>query len=155
MDRHIVGAIQRIENLEARAKTGPVSSDDELKAQIAQFLCVLSSGLLEEAVRVTLSTFAAGKSSPQVANYVTTRLSEFQNPRFEKVMILLGSFEPKWRSHFETVKSAEVKDAIDSIVINRHQIAHGRQVGISLVTFSRYFTHVRKFINDLDTIVSA
>ncbi len=154
MDRRIVGARQRIDNLEARAKAEPVSTDDELKAQMAQFLCVLSSGLIEEAVRLTLSSFATARSSPEVASYVTTHLAEFQNPKFEKIMVLLSSFNPDWREHFEDLASTEVKDAIDSIVNNRHQIAHGRQVGISIVTFSKYYRHIRAFIDDLDALVT-
>lgn len=154
MDRRIVGARQRIDNLEARAKAEPVSSDDELKAQMAQFLCVLSSGLIEEAVRSILSGFATARSRPQVAAYVTTHLAEFQNPRFEKIMSLLSSFDPEWRRHFEGSGSTEVKDAIDSIVINRHQIAHGRPVGISIVTFSNYYRHIRAFLDDLDSLVT-
>ncbi|MGA1982615.1 MAG: HEPN domain-containing protein [Acidobacteriaceae bacterium] len=155
MDRRLIGARQRIDNLEARARAEPVSTDDELKAQMAQFLCVLSSGLLEEAVRLTLSGFAKTRSSPEVASYVTANLEQFQNPRFEKIMILLGSFDPKWRSHFEDGPSNEVKDAIDSIVVNRHQIAHGRPVGISIVTFSKYYKQVCAFIDDLDALVTS
>jgi hypothetical protein len=35
--------------------------------------------------------------------------------------------------------SAEVKDAINSIVNNRNQIAHGGQTGISLLAFTEYY----------------
>jgi hypothetical protein len=154
MDRRIVGALQRINNLEARARTEPVSSDDELKAHIAQLLCVLSSGLIEEAIRLTLTGFATARSSPEVASFVASRIAEFQNPRFEKIMVLLSAFNPAWRTHFESGSSNEVKDAIDSIVNNRHQIAHGRQVGISIGTFGAYYKHVKVFIDDLDSLAS-
>lgn len=100
-----------------------------------------------------LSAFAVSKSSPAVASYVTAHLAEFQNPRFEKIMVLLSSFDPAWRRHFEVAQSNEIKDAIDSIVNNRNQIAHGRQVGISIVTFSNYYKHVKSFIDELDILI--
>jgi len=57
--------------------------------------------------------------------------------------------------HFETNTLPEVKDAIDSIVNNRNQIAHGAQTGISLVTFMEYHKRVKVFIADLDAFVAA
>jgi hypothetical protein len=67
---------------------------------------------------------------------------------------MLGHFNPAWRDHFETNTPDEVKDAIDSIVNNRNQIAHGAQTNISLVTFMEYYKRVKAFIADLDTFVT-
>lgn len=112
MDRRIVGARQRLENLEDRARTEPISSDDELKAQIAQLLCVLTSGFIEESIRIILSEVAERQSSPIIASFVSSRLGEFQNPKFEKILVLLGSFSPDWRDHFEGTPTDEMKAAI-------------------------------------------
>ena len=131
----------------------PIASDDELKAQIAQHLCVLSSGYIEEAVRLTLTRFAEAQSSPRVAAYASSQLNTFQNPRFEKIMVLLSTFDPSWRSHFEAQPTSEMKDAVDSIVKNRNQISHGHQVGLSLATFNRYFVQVKLFVDELDQLV--
>jgi hypothetical protein len=117
-------------------------------------LCVLCSGLIEESLRLMLSDFAQNKSNPQIASYVSARLGDFQNPKFEKIMVLLGSFDSKWREHFEQADSYEIKDAINSIVSNRHLIAHGGTAGISIVAFGKYYEFVERFIEDLDSLLA-
>ena len=154
MDIRIVGALQRIDNLQAKAKAEPVSSDLELQSQIARFLCVLSSGLIEQAVIQTLSAYAKRQSHQNVARYVGSNITRLRNAKFEDVLIVLGHFNPEWREYFETSTPRDVKDAIDSIVNNRNQIAHGGQAGISLTTFMEYYKRVKSFVADLDAFVS-
>jgi len=89
-----------------------------------------------------------------VARYASASLGRLRNAKFEDVLIVLGHFNPDWREHFETQTAPEVKDAIDSIVNNRNQIAHGGQTSISLVTFVEYYKRVKAFVSDLDAFVS-
>lgn len=155
MDRKILGIQQRIDALEAKAQTAPVGSDPELQAQLARFLCVLSSGLIEQALIVVLEHYAKRKSQDRVGQFVSHYLSRIQNAKFKDILVTVGRFDPEWREHFETTTDDEVKDAIDSIVNNRNQIAHGVQVGISLATFSGYYKSVKRFIVDLETFVNS
>src|SRR5438552_3829877 len=134
VDRKILGIQQRIDSLESKAKTVPVSSDMELQAQLARFLCVLSSGLIEQALIVILDDHAKRKSQNRIAQYVSYQLSRIQNAKFEDILVTVGRFDPEWRDYIEENTSSEVKDAIDSLVNNRNQISHGGQVGISLAT---------------------
>lgn len=154
MDIKIVGAQSRIDSLQAKAKSDVVSADLELQAQLARFLCVLSSGLIEQAVMSALDDYAKRRSSPTVARFASGYLSKFHNAKFEDILSVTSRFDPSWREHFETNTAAEVQDAINSIVNNRNQIAHGGQVGISLVTFTEYYKHVKVFIAEFHTFVS-
>ncbi len=154
MDRRIVGAQQRIDNLESTAKSDPVKSDAELQSQLARFLCVLTSGLIEQALILTLAEYSQRRSHPTVARYVSANVSKIRNAKFEDILIILGNFSPKWREHFEETTSAEVKDAINSIVNNRNQIAHGGQTGISPVHYTEYYRRVKSFVADLVAYVS-
>ena len=154
MNLRVIGARQRIDNLLAKTKQEPLSSDDELKAEIARLLCVLCSGFIEDSLRLMLADYSSARSAPRVATYVSTRLGDFQNPKFEKILALLQSFDPTWRQHFEESDKAEMKAAIDSIVVNRHLIAHGRPCGISIGTFDAYYKQVRMFIDDIDMVLS-
>jgi formyltetrahydrofolate hydrolase len=155
VDRKILGIQQRIDTLEAKARTAPVSSDMELQAQLARFLCVLSSGLIEQALIIILDNHANKKSQSRVAQYVSYQLSRIQNAKFEDILVTVGRFDPAWRDYIEKNTSSEVKDAIDSIVNNRNQISHGGQVGISLATFSEYYKSLKRFIEDLETLVDS
>jgi hypothetical protein len=155
MNRRIIGLQDRIDSLQGKAKIEPVSLDTELQSQIARFLCVLGSGLMEQALIVILTDYAQARCHADVSRFVSASLSRIRNAKFEDVLVTLGHFSPDWREHFEKVTSPEVKDAIDSIVNNGNQIAHGAQTGISLVTFMEYYRRVKAFIVELDAFVSA
>lgn len=153
MDRKIVAAQQRIDALQKKAETPPVSLDMELQSQLARFLCVLSSGLIEQATTSILEANARAKSRSEIANYVSSQLARLQNAKFEEILLLLGRFDPSWRQHIESNTPQDIRDAIDSIVNNRNQIAHGGQVGISLGTFSGYYSRVKIFIVELEKYI--
>jgi hypothetical protein len=155
MNKRIVGLQDRIDGLQAKAKVEPVSLDAELQSQIARFLCVLGSGLMEQALIMILTDYAQKRCHTDVSRYVSASLSRIRNAKFEDVLVVLGHFSPDWRDHFEEETDPEVKDAIDSIVNNRNQIAHGAQTGISLVTFMGYYKRLKAFIVELDAFVSA
>jgi hypothetical protein len=155
MNKRIVGVQDRIDSLQAKAKIEPVCLDTELQSQIARFLCVLSSGLMEQALIMILTEYAQKRCHADVSRYVSASLSRIRNAKFEDVLIVLRHFSPDWREHFEKKTAPEIKDAIDSIVNNRNQIAHGAQTGISLVTFMEYYKRLKAFIVELDAFVSA
>ncbi len=102
-----------------------------------------------------LTDYAQKRSHGDVSRYVSASLSRIRNAKFEDVLVVLGHFSPAWREHFETKTDPEIKDAIDSIVNNRNQVAHGAQTGISLVTFMEYYKRLKAFIVELDAFVSS
>jgi hypothetical protein len=67
--------------------------------------------------------------------------------------LVLGRFDPKWRDHFEQSTDEEIKAAVDSVVNNRNQVSHGRQVGISLVRFGEYYGSLKPFLMELDAFI--
>ena len=117
----------------------PGVDDDELRAELTKYLCVLSSGLMEIACRDILDRYAMKRSSPTVRRFVASRLSEFQNPKVGKICELLGAFDPALAATWREALSDEQADAIDSIVSNRNQIAHGRSIGLSFDVWNRYY----------------
>lgn len=124
--------------------------DDYTRAHIANYACVLLSGLIETAIRDIISNHCETKSIPSIANFVKSRLDRFQNPDPESVSKLLSSFDTGITDRLEIHWSNEIKDAIGSIVGNRHLIAHGRDTALTLVRVSEWFKSARKFIRFLE-----
>jgi hypothetical protein len=154
VDRTVQGARQKIENLLEKTK-GPIFNDEpELQAQLARYLCVLLSGHIEQSLISLMREHARNKSAPTIFGYAEYNLSRLQNAKFEDILQLLGRFNPSWRDRFENGVSEEIKDAVDSVVNNRNQIAHGMDVGISIVTFERFYKCVRTLLTELETFVS-
>jgi hypothetical protein len=150
MDISVVSSRKRLDALELKAQALPVSQDAELQSQLARFMCVLASGLIEQAVVSLLEDYARTRCHPRVQRYTQHQLSKLQNAKYEDILSLVGRFDPTWRKHFSDNVSDEVQSAIDSIVNNRNQIAHGKQVNISLGTFSQYYILAKRFLVDME-----
>jgi hypothetical protein len=132
------------------AKIGALPEDDlELRSHWARYLCVLASGYLEVATREILVEVARAQGAPVLVRFVAERLADFQNPKMEKILGLVGDFSLEWESELRARSEGEIKDAVDSIVDNRHKIAHGENVGISYAVIERYWVDAKRAMQDL------
>ena len=111
----------------------------ELQAHWARYLCVLSAGFLENALADVYSSYARSCANPSVANYVEASLGRIQNPKADRFLQIARAFNVEWQESLEHYLSEDGrKDAIDSIMANRHLIAHGKDSGISLARVADY-----------------
>jgi hypothetical protein len=124
--------------------------DDYIRSQMANYVCVLLSGLIEASIREILSIHCEAKATPTIANFVKGRLERFQNPDPESIARLLGRFDQSVFQKLEPFWSGEIRDAIGSIVGNRHLIAHGRDTSLTLNRVSEWFLSAQKFIAFLE-----
>ena len=115
--------------------------DIELQGHWGRYICILAAGLLENSIREIYSEYVRSASSPQVSSYATASLQNILNPNSNRFVQIAGSFSQEWGRALEDFLNAnegERKDAIDSIINNRHQIAHGRNTSISVVRVGNY-----------------
>jgi len=77
-----------------------------------------------------------------------------QNLNAPKVEELLKSFDPAWEDEIKNFWSGQIRDAVASIVNNRNQIAHGQQVGVSLVQAAQWAKDAKAFCDKLQEITS-
>jgi len=111
-------------------------SDIELQSHWARYLCILVSGYLETSVRTIYGEYTSKRADKNVANYVSSRLGSFQSPKMGNILELTRAFSLQWAEELENATEGELKESVDSIVANRHNIAHGRDVGISYAQFA-------------------
>lgn len=126
--------------------------DIEMQAEWAKYLCVLTSGYIENSVRIILSDFANDRSHDFVSNYVSNQLRYFNNPKAGKIEKATRGFSPKWSDHISAKMEGEIKESLNSIVVFRHQIAHGRDVNLSFVRMKNLYlqaAHVIDILYDL------
>jgi len=124
--------------------------DEEVLSHWARYLCVLTSGFLENSLRTLLQFYTEKHANKTVADFVLSEVKHITNLNEDKIVQLLGSFSTTWRDTFLSLRSPEQKDAIDSVVANRHLIAHGKQVGISFVQIKEYYGSISKVVKILD-----
>jgi RiboL-PSP-HEPN len=134
---------QRIDELFKMAQGFP---DAEMQSHWSRYLCVLISGFLENSVELCLSNYSRRVTNDTVSNFVSSRLRGFQNPKMGLIAELFGSFDPNWRTALETATRGQLSDSVNSIVGNRHRIAHGESVSLSLGTLSAYYSDAVKVV---------
>jgi len=149
MNPRLLSEKQRLDSLFDRISK--LSLDEEFLAHWSRYLCVLISGFIENAMRILITEYSKKKSHPNVSNYVSKQIKGITNLNKEKILQLLGSFDPEWRNVIEQKISDQQKDAIDSIVANRHNIVHGRSVGITVPQVKNYYQCVLTVIDTIET----
>lgn len=125
----------------------PGIEDDEFRAESTKYACVLMSGLLEATCRDVMTRFAAKRGSKELVRVAETVVGRFQNPSTGKIVDLLSVFDPDKATAWRLSIDDEQADAIDSIVNNRHQIAHGRQSGLSFGVLLRYYNKAKSAVD--------
>jgi hypothetical protein len=143
---------QRLDNLFGQISV--FSGNPELQSQWARYLCVLVSGFLEISICAIYGEFARRTASPYVANFVKYELGSFQNPKMGKILDLTRAFNSQWANQLEVATEGQLKDAVNSVVANRIQIAHGRDVGITYARIKGYYEDVIQVVNLIEGMCS-
>jgi len=140
MNTKILSYKNRLDSLFNNISSLP--ADPEIRAHWARYLCVLVSGFIEYSVRELYSEYARSCSSPNVADFVESELSQFQNAKMGKILEVARSFSLDWERELRKATDGNLKDSIDSIVANRHLIVHGKVVGITFIRVNEYYKNV-------------
>lgn len=135
---------QRLDDLFQKAKN---LSDAEVQSHWSRYLCVLVSGFLENSVRLTYTEYARKRADSSVADFVESRLRQFQNPRMGTILDLAGAFCQEWKQRLERDTNGQLGESVNSIVGNRHKIAHGESVGLTLHTLMQYYGDALKVVD--------
>ncbi len=143
--------VQRIEHVLELADELP--KEEEVLSHWARYLCILIAGLIETAARLVLCEHARTHASTETASFVVNQMKYQTNLNTNKLTQLLGAFSDQWADDFDRSLTDDQKDAIDSVLANRHNIAHGRSVGISLVRVKDYFVRVTQVLEKLSVRV--
>lgn len=138
--------IQRLNDL--IKKTNDACGDNlELRADWARYICILSAGLIENSLKAIYTDYANKAASGPIASFVGKALTKILNPKFEKFSDIAATFKKDWKEELETYASIDGRaDALNSIMNNRHLIAHGKshQSNISLIQIKTYLEPISK-----------
>jgi hypothetical protein len=144
---------QRIEALAARANDSTV--DDLVRAHIAQLICVVASGALESACQSILGAYVDKTARHATVKYAKVQLGRVMNPNPESIESLIGAFDKVWADSLRVYWQGEVRDAINSIVRNRHNIAHGRSTTVTLGQVLPWVKCAKQFCTKLEELVGS
>lgn len=152
MVREIDAQRKRLDAMFERSRDLP--DDPEIKSHWAKYLCILVCGFLENSVELCLAEYCKHRSNAQIQNYVRSQLYYFHNPRMDEIVKVFGVFSKDWQARIEAECRGELSDAVNSIVGNRHKIAHGGSVSLTIGGLHRYYQKALKVVELLQQICS-
>jgi hypothetical protein len=121
----------------------------EVQAHWARYTCIVMSGYIEDCVKELLSGYTNERSPTTVFNYVSAQLKYFRTADTENIGDLVSKFDKAWLISFTAFLTAERRDAVNSVVGNRHRIAHGLDVGVTMSQLSQWYPRVNEVIDHL------
>lgn len=143
--------IQRLRSLIVRADQAS-GGNLELQAHWARYLCVLSAGLLENGLVEVYSDFVVRTAPAPVASYATHCLGQIQNPKSRRFHETAEKFKGSWALALQTYLNEEGRrEAVDSIMANRHLISHGDDSGITLARLKTYLDKAIEVLTFIET----
>jgi len=145
--------LQKLNDLIQRTQSA-CHNDFELQSHWAKYICILSAGLLENALKELYSDYAKKQVSQPVANFVSSNLSHIRSPKMQKFLEIAAAFKEDWKDELENyVNSNGRTEAVDSIMNNRHLIAHGKNhnSNISLAQIKDYLNKAKEVLVFIET----
>jgi hypothetical protein len=139
---------QKLDATFSRASKLPLD-DAELLSDFARYLCVLVAGFLEQSVIELTLEHVRNHSQASVQGYAESRLRQFTTANAQRITDLMGTFDAGWRSDLDGYLVDERKAAVDSVVALRHNIAHGRFVGVTMTTIKEYYPRVKHVVDHI------
>lgn len=133
-------------------EVGTFSGDPIIKAYLTYYLCIRVSGFIEDCVRTIFSEYADRNSQNFVRTFVEEKLRKFPNPTWSAIVSLTGDFSDGWATQLKARVDKPYQDAVDSIVRNRNNIAHGGTSSITLSELEGYYRDAMKVIEELEQI---
>jgi hypothetical protein len=124
--------------------------DPYIKALLTYYLCIRVSGFLENCVRIIFTEYSIPRTSDHVSTYVTGKLKEFPNPTYANICKLAGDFHSQWRENFKSRVTAQIRESLESIRVNRNAIAHGSNSPITVAQLATYYQDAVHLIERLE-----
>lgn len=119
----------------------------------AKYICVLSSGLLENAIKWIFSEYAYSNTKKPIASFINVQLGRIRSPSCELFITIAAAFNQKAAEELKIeLDSKGYGDAIDSIIRNRHLIVHGkaRDCSVSFVQAKQYYENAKKGLDIIE-----
>lgn len=152
MDMKTTQYIRDLDNLKSKIEG---VDDEEVKSLLLKLFCVRTAGLLEVFLKTRISEYSKGKVPKEINRFMTAKFKDITNLKSSKFEDVLTSFSVEWSEKFtDYLKEHEPeKTALDSIIAQRHNIAHGQPSSIGEVSMNQYYEGVKHVVSFLDGVI--
>lgn len=152
MDMKTLQYIRDLDNLKTKIEQ---EGDDEIKSYLVKLLCIRTAGLLEVFLKTRISEYSKGKVPKEINRFMTSKFKDITNLKSSKFEDVLRSFSEEWSEKFRDYLDfhEQEKNSLDSVISQRHTIAHGQPSNIGSVSMMQYYNDVKLIITYIDKII--
>jgi len=129
---------------------GSFSGDPFIASQLTYYLCIRISGFIETCVRTIFMEYCSPRIRDNVSNFIDVQLRRSRNPSYESICNLTKEFDKEWVQTFKAAVTVQNRDALQSINVNRNNIAHGETSNITLRQLTDYYDEAIDLLNKLE-----
>lgn len=133
-----------------RDEESKIYIDDALKAQFVWYLCVRTAGYVETSVKsIVIEHVEAITSHQPIISFVEDRIRLLPAIRCSDILRLVRLLSEAW---WDSLKSSfdddedELANSLGNLRTNRNDIAHGRDVDLTLQVLQEYFEHAKRVV---------
>lgn len=127
--------------------------DEEVQALMAKFLCVRTSGFLESSLKNLINEYLHGTSPKPIESFVNNKIKRETNLKYERLATILELFNREWADKLSREITDDQKEALNTIVSNRNNIAHGENDNISFYLIKDYYDRIKEVIGILIKVI--
>ena len=132
---------------EAKSLQELKGKDHELTKQFAWYLCIRTSGFVEFSIQTILSEYYASCDDYIPLGYfVVNHLLHHRSFSMMRVSHLLQSFMKTRGNILGDTDLSQLESAIESLRLNRNNIAHGRDSDLTIEDMDTYFEDAKQVI---------
>lgn len=129
-------------------------NNDEIKSNLSRYLCILISGYIEKNFIHMLVKYFSVRNSPKIVRFITQTHKHTTNLKMKKIEDILSSFDTNWTTKLKDCqKYDEYAGAINSILDNRHKIAHGENTTVTVKSLRDWFEKINDFFEEINKII--
>jgi hypothetical protein len=126
------------------------TGDPYIKSLLTYYLCIRVSGFLENCIRIIFTDYSIPRTRDNVQTFVTRRLGKFPNPTYSNICNLAKAFSYQWNTNFKSNITAQIRQSLEAINVNRNAIAHGGTSTITVRQLASYYQDIVQLIEELE-----
>ena len=144
--RDIHSDISRLDHLFKVGQNLPREDNELVTSHWGRYLCILTSAFIEQSIKWLFLRYAKERGNVEVVNCIERYLNGMKSINHPKVIEIASSFDAELAENIEKRTTLEMREAVNSVVANRHNLAHGKDVGITFVDMVDYYRDIKNYI---------
>lgn len=143
-----------------------INPPKEIEFYLTQFLIVRICGQYEKEIQRIVNERASKTGDSELASFVTSRVAAYKHLDLDQLRgNVLSKFSPKYLDKFNSIlkgtlpelspsEKSQTEISYTSIVSNRHSIAHGGSITLTLNELIKAHSHAKKVLDALSLALS-